>query len=500
MGIIKRQGIKGTIISYIGAVMGAIMVMFLFPYCMNIEDIGLFRLILDAAGFFGLLSLFGAGYSITYFYPYYSDDHKSYNQFLSFILLLTATGFLTTVLLFFIFQSSIASIYQANSPTFNSYFLLLLPIIFFNNILSLVEAHAQNLYRIVVPKIAREIFIRIAIASLLILFHFKVFTFYEVIWLYIVALGCIVSGLIIYLIYISPFTFTFSFSFSKIDKKKPILTYSFFVILTIVGGILSNRLDSFFLSSTHDGLDKNGVYTTLVFMVMMMDMPIRSLLGISTPIINESMKSNALDNIEKLYKKSSITLLIACLIIFAFLWCNIDSIFLIMPKGKTFATGKWLILILGISKMMDASTSINGIILSFSKHYKYSLMLSLLLGLFTILTAYLLIPTYGLIGAAFSTAISMAIFQLLLTVLVYVLYKKQPFTIDTFKVFVSFGIMIFLTYLLPNTNPFLTIAYKSLIISILSYLLLFKLKVSKMVHEEIAATIHKQYPSLQFLL
>jgi len=233
---------------------------------------------------------------------------------------------------------------------------------------------------------------------------------------------------------------------------------------------------------------------------MMMDMPIRSLLGISTPIINESMKSNALDNIEKLYKKSSITLVIACLIIFALLWCNIDAIFLIMPKGKTFSTGKWIILILGISKMMDAATSINGIILSFSKHYKYSLMLSLLLGLFTILTAYLLIPTYGLIGAAFSTAISMAIFQILLTVLVYVLYKKQPFTTDTFKVFIAFGTMIFLIYLLPNTNPFLTIAYKSLIISLLSYVLLFKLKVSKIVYEEISTTIRKQYPSLQFLL
>ena len=500
MGIIQRQGIKGTVISYIGAFFGALMVMFIFPFCMNVDEIGLFRLILDAAGFFGLLSLFGAGYSITFFYPYYHEDKSSCNQFLSFIISIAAIGFITTVLLFFLFQSSIATIYQTNSPTFNKYFLLLIPIILFNNILSLTEAHAQNLYRIVVPKIAREILVRFAIATLLILFYFKIFTFLEIIWLYIFALGLITLLVLIYVIYISPFKLSLTLNFSKIEKKKAIIIYSSFVILTIVGGILSNRLDSFFLSSTQNGLDKNGVYTTLVFMVMMMDMPIRSLLGISTPIVNESIKSNELENIEKLYKKSSIILLSVCLVILALLWCNIDSFFLIMPKGDTFATGKWIVLILGISKVFDASTSINGIILSFSKYYKYSLLLSLLLGLFTIFTAYLLIPKYGLIGAAFSTAISMAIFQILLTTLVYIFYKKQPFSWDTFKVLITFGVMITIIYLLPNVHPFVTIAYKSVLITIFSYLFVFRLRLSNVVYEEISSSINSQYPALKFLL
>ena len=52
MGIVQRQGIKGTIVSYIGAILGAITILFVYPYCMNTEEIGLFRLILDSAIFF----------------------------------------------------------------------------------------------------------------------------------------------------------------------------------------------------------------------------------------------------------------------------------------------------------------------------------------------------------------------------------------------------------------------------------------------------------------
>jgi O-antigen/teichoic acid export membrane protein len=235
-------------------------------------------------------------------------------------------------------------------------------------------------------------------------------------------------------------------------------------------------------------------------MIMMMDMPIRSLLGISTPIINESIKNNDWDNIEKLYKKSSIVLLVVSIIILAVLWCNIDAIFAIMPKGGEFKAAKYLLLILGVSKLIDAITSINSVILNFSKHYKYSLILTLILGLFTVLTAYLLIPTYGLIGAAFSTAISMAIFQILLTTFVFIIYKKHPFTLATFKVLASFGIMICVVYFLPDINPFLTIAYKTLLIAIFSYLFIFRLRLSNVVYEEISSSINSQYPALKFLL
>ena len=500
MGLIKKQGVNTTVISYVGAFIGAITVMFIYPYCMNVEEIGLFRFILDAAGFFGMLSLLGSSYSITYFFPNYSEDREKYNQFVNFIALFTILGFLIVTALFIFGEPLVIKIYDTNSSKILDYFLLLLPIILINNIYSLLESHALNIHKVIVPKIGREILVRFIIIALILLYFFKVLSFVEVVYAYIFLYGFLTVILLLYVIRISPHKITFTTNFHLIENKREIIIYSVFIMVAIVGSILSNRLDSFFLTSTVNGLAKNGIYTTVVFMIMMMDMPIRSLLGISTPIINESIKNNDWDNIEKLYKKSSIVLLVVSIIILAVLWCNIDAIFAIMPKGGEFKAAKYLLLILGVSKLIDAITSINSVILNFSKHYKYSLILTLILGLFTVLTAYLLIPTYGLIGAAFSTAISMAIFQILLTTFVFIIYKKHPFTLATFKVLASFGIMICVVYFLPNINPFLTIAYKTLLIAIFSYLFIFRLRLSNVVYEEISSSINSQYPALKFLL
>ena len=299
MGLIKKQGVNTTVISYIGALIGAITVMFIYPYCMNVEEIGLFRLILDAAGFFGMLSLLGSSYSITYFFPNYSEEREKYNQFVNFITLFTIIGFLFIAALFIFAEPLVIKIYNTNSSKILDYFLLLLPIIFLNNIYSLLESHALNIHKVIVPKIGREIVVRFIIIALILMYFVKALSFLEVVYAYILLYGMLTSFLLVYVIRISPHKITFTFKFNLIKNKREIIIYSVFIMIAIVGSILSNRLDSFFLSSTVNGLAKNGVYTTIVFMIMMMDMPIRSLLGISTPIINESIKNNDWNNIEK---------------------------------------------------------------------------------------------------------------------------------------------------------------------------------------------------------
>ena len=253
MGVIQRQGIKGTIVSYIGAILGAITILFVYPYCMNTEEIGLFRLIVDTAVFFGLLSLLGSGFGITYFYPYYDDEENKYNQFLSFIILISGVGVLITTLVFIVGKPLIAKIYTENSPSFVNYFYFLIPLIIINNIFSLVESHAQNLYRIVVPKIARDLILRLLIIALLILYFFKILDFTQILWIYIIVFFIITLFVIYYLSTLSPYKFKFSLDLSLVNNKYNIIKYVLFVTIGFVGSILSNRLDSLVLSSTDNG-------------------------------------------------------------------------------------------------------------------------------------------------------------------------------------------------------------------------------------------------------
>src|ERR1041385_6635634 len=102
MGVIKRQTLKASVVSYVGAGIGMISYLFILPYCLTIAQIGLIRLISDAAILLGSLALFGSSFSVLYFYPKYSGSSKQLNGFLSLQLLLCLIGFIVVTGSFFL--------------------------------------------------------------------------------------------------------------------------------------------------------------------------------------------------------------------------------------------------------------------------------------------------------------------------------------------------------------------------------------------------------------
>src|SRR5947207_11488714 len=115
MGVVKRQSLKASVVSYVGAAIGMISVLFIMPYCLSTEQLGLLRLINDAAGFFGMFALFGSSYSVLYFFPRYSKDDKRLNGFLTYQLLISLGGFVLVTALLLIGKSTIIRIYSENA-------------------------------------------------------------------------------------------------------------------------------------------------------------------------------------------------------------------------------------------------------------------------------------------------------------------------------------------------------------------------------------------------
>jgi O-antigen/teichoic acid export membrane protein len=72
------------------------------------------------------------------------------------------------------------------------------------------------------------------------------------------------------------------------------------------------------------GLQATGVYTTILFLVSAIQVPYKSLLRISAPLVAEYWKSNDLQRMQELYKKVSSFGLFSGWIAFIFLWLNID--------------------------------------------------------------------------------------------------------------------------------------------------------------------------------
>jgi O-antigen/teichoic acid export membrane protein len=81
----------------------------------------------------------------------------------------------------------------------------------------------------------------------------------------------------------------------------------------------------------------------------------------------------------------------------------------------------------------------------------------------------LLIPTYGMTGAAISTAIALIAYNVGRVLFVYFAYKMHPFEINQLKVIVLFfGLILGIEYFVPTIeNFFFSVGLKTLLFSLL---------------------------------
>ena len=180
------------------------------------------------------------------------------------------------------------------------------------------------------------------------------------------------------------------------------------------------------------GLKATGVYTTIMFLVSAIQVPYKSLLRISSPLVAEYWKNNDLKSMQLLYKKVSSFGLFSGLFSFIFLWLNIDLIFSFLKPE--FLTGIWIFFFIMIGKLVDMFFGLNGSIFTTSKKYTYDIYFTLFLILAVVVLNLIFIPRWGGIGAAISTTIAIVIYNLGRVFMIWKLYKIHPFTLKQFQI------------------------------------------------------------------
>ena len=87
MGLIVRQSIITTIISYVGVAIGYINLLYLYPRFLSPEQVGLMRTLQDAAILMAQFAQFGLAQSIIRFFPRFREQAEGGKNFINLILL-----------------------------------------------------------------------------------------------------------------------------------------------------------------------------------------------------------------------------------------------------------------------------------------------------------------------------------------------------------------------------------------------------------------------------
>ncbi|MFM7155088.1 MAG: polysaccharide biosynthesis C-terminal domain-containing protein, partial [Bacteroidota bacterium] len=160
-------------------------------------------------------------------------------------------------------------------------------------------------------------------------------------------------------------------------------------------------------------------------------------------------------------------------------------------------SGKLLILILGLGKLFDMSTGLNNYILNYSSRFYLSYVQIVLPALLGITVSVLLIPSFGMVGAALATLSSTVFYNLLSLYFNWRYFRIQPFTIQFVTVLVL-GLTAFLLvgYLPLYVNDHWIILIKSSTFASLFLFLVFKLGISPEMNQIVSSLIEKTRKNL----
>ena len=209
-----------------------------------------------------------------------------------------------------------------------------------------------------------------------------------------------------------------------------------------------------------------GIYAAVAKLGGLVVLPLVSFNNIFAPMISEFYSRNEMNKLEDLFKivtKWIFTLSLPVFLIFILFARPIMGIF-----GQSFVIGTAALIIFGAGQLINAGTGSVGIILTMTGRPKINLLNSIALCVLNIILNYLLIPQYGIIGAAFATGLSIAIINVLRLAEVYYFLRIHPFRLDYLKPCIAGFLSLFLVYL--AVHKFFPV---SLSLSDISLLLLF---------------------------
>ena len=205
--------------------------------------------------------------------------------------------------------------------------------------------------------------------------------------------------------------------------------------------MIVTRLDMLMIGYLLD-LEQVAFYTLAFYIGNAIAIPGRSVISISVPLIYKAWENQDFKEIDLIYSKSAINQLIVSGLLFLVVWLNIDEVLSLLPEK--FSYGKWVVFYIGLAQLVNMSCGVNGAIIVNSKYYKFDLYTNLILLFITVLLNFLLIPIFGINGAAMATAVSIVLFNLIRIIIIYYKMKIQPFSKKTLITV----LILFLIYLL----------------------------------------------------
>ncbi|MDQ8011974.1 MAG: lipopolysaccharide biosynthesis protein [Flavobacterium nitrogenifigens] len=484
MGIVLNQSFKNTIITYIGFGIGAINTLYLYPIFLGATFYGLTNYITSSANVIMPLFAIGMQNTLVKFYSQYKTEEEK-SQFLSFTVLFPILLIIPLLLIGLCFYDEILFFLSKKNAIVKGYVWLIpfigLTMAYFEIFYAWARVHMHSVF----GNFVKEIGLRLFSLFLLIAVYYGVLSVEGFVYA--------TAGLY-FLAFLVTMFYAFSvqkptFQLTKPKNTKDILVYTFYIILS--GSVANLLLDGDkMILNQYMVIDNIAFYSVATYIALVISVPSRAMHQIVYPITAKLMHENKHDELNLLYKKTSINLQVVGGFVMLCIFVNINQLYELVPKE--YSGGIAVVFMIGLSKYFDLILGNNNAIIFNTKYYRMVLYLGLMLVVLTVVLNMIFIPIYGIFGSAFATLLSITLYSLAKLLFVVKKLHLYPFTKQTIHSMVLTFVLFLLFYFWEF--PFfqlISIALKSVLVTIVYLYLNYKFKISPDINNVIDSILKK---------
>lgn len=446
MGVVIRQGLKSTAVQYVGVVVGVMANLFLYTQLKT--EYGLLQTLIAAAGTILPFAMLGSYALAVRFYPEFSTSDKDKKSFLGLLLLVALGGCSLYLLASPFLQDWIWLRFSNTTPTAYKEYFSVLPVLVIAMVFTkIIAQYISNFRRIVIPTFLEQFLLKLTLPILLALYLFR-----------LISLDAVVLGILIHYLFVAIAMIFYLFTLGELKvglptrnilgKWRGMTSFASFGIAAMLGRTLAFRIDVLMVASFLD-LGAAGQYAIALFMSEVIAKPYLNLANVVGPQISAAWAQNDTATITKLYQKSCDNMVLICGYLFGGIVVCFSSIAEIAANTETLIDAFPAFLFLGLARWIDASTSVNEHVITYSKKYQFNLIAILILAGVGILLNIWLVPKLGIMGAGLATLLSLSLYNLAKVLFAGFTFNIWPFGKTTYEIALVIFLCTALVFYLP---------------------------------------------------
>jgi len=449
LGEIKKQGLTNTIISYFGIILGFINLIIVQPFFLTTEELGLTRILYSFSVVIATFLPLGITNITIRYFPRFRDPDKKHYGYFGLMMLFPLIGFMIISIMLLVFKDRIIAQYIEQSPLFTEYFFFIIPLTLFVGLTAVLNIYCFSLFRTSFPTLLTDIIIRLLTIILVIVYSLNIFPLNTFIIMFVGIYGIHVIVLLIYVYIIDRPGWEIDKDFLKKQNPPQLIIYGLTLTVAALSSLGIRYIDSMFIGS-YLSLSMVAVYSVAAIIPTIIESPLLALEKISNPKIADAWNRSSLGEIRKIYYDSSKYLFLLGGLIFTGINISINDLLELLPED--YISGLNVVYILSISTLFNMATGANNGIIFNSGHYRYGVFMLIVLIFLAVLLNIILIPLYGIAGAAIATGIANFTFNFLKFLFIKIKFKMQPFNTTSLKITGLILICIFIGLVMPVTG------------------------------------------------